>query len=331
MKNKVDLLFVVILFSIVNVCVGENEKKNEDEIDESRDDIVDVIDEPEDEEVVEMTTKDEKLSLVCEKTRSSLLHAIRPATYTQFPFMAIVMSDRDEYLCSGVVVSNGLILTTAKCALSFRKYVLLNATSDKFDNTTVMLQINRTEIFPTYIGFRIQLDIGLVYTEQYNNTIVSNIRISNYTYKTVYNIKGLEAVGYGLNADAGNPKMLQYIGMELKQPLEDLEIISGYFDCINTKVPTCFKDTGSPVILDNELVGIVYNGQEECTKEMFANITYNKRIADFVPSYTFKPWLVEKIKYNEESWTKKPLVTTTEKPDTTTDKKTSPYNHYLQL
>ncbi|XP_026319401.1 uncharacterized protein LOC113229922 [Hyposmocoma kahamanoa] len=306
MKNKADFLFVVILFSIVSVSTGE--------IDEGRDDIVDINDEPEDEEI-DLPTKDDNSNPSCVKMRSNQLHEIRTATYTQFPFMAAVISHQDEYLCSGVVVSKGLILTTSTCANSYRKYVLLNATSDKFDDTTVKLQINRTEMFPCFIGFRSQLDIGLIYTEYYNGTICSNIRISNCTYKTVYDIKGLEAVGYGLNADTGKPKVLQYIGMELKQPVEDLEGLTGYFDCMDTKVPTCFRDTGGPVILDNELVGIVNKGQEECTKQMFSNDTYSKRIADIVPSYTFKAWLEEKIKYHEEVWTNKSLATFSVKPD----------------
>lgn len=313
MYNKPHFLIVAILFSTINISAGEKVRRSEDETDEHKDDLGEMNDEAEDEEF-DMLRKYENSSLGCNRLLSSQLHEIRSATYAQFPFMAIVMSNYNEYLCSGVVVSNGLILTTSKCAASYTSYVILNATRDKLDDTTVMLRINRTEKFPSYIGFRTQLDIGLIYIEHHNN-ICSKISLSNLTMKTVYDVKGLEAVGYGLNTDTGKPKVMQYIGMELRQPVEDLETLTAYFDCVDTKVPTCFKDTGNAVIVDNELIGIVYEGQKECTKEMFSKNSINKKMVDIVPIYTFKPWLVERIKINEEMWTKNSLLTYPDKPD----------------
>lgn len=318
MKNKLHFLIVTILFGIISISSGESAKKNDDDTD----DISEVLDDAEDEEI-DMPIKDQKkdnTNLRCDNEQTRHLHEIRPATYKQFPFMAVIMSKNDEYVCSGVVVSSGLILTTGSCAWAYTKYVLLNATRDKFDDTTIMLQINRTERFPYYVGFRTLLDIGLIYTEHHNNTICSKIRISNCTYKTVYNIKGLEAVGYGLNTDTGNPKVMQYVGVELRQPVEDLESLTAYIDCVNTTAPTCFKDTGSAVLLDNELVGIVYKGRADCSKEVVAKDTVNKSMADIVPSYTFKAWLEEKIKYNEEAWPNNSLATYPDKPEAFNEK-----------
>lgn len=322
MKNKLDIIFVAILFSIVSINAGEKVKKSADETDENKDDIAEVNDEAEDEDL-DMQIKDvdknsvKNTSVECNRMKNGELNEIRAATYRQFPFMAVVMSNLNEYMCSGVVVSNGLILTTARCAASHTGYVLLNATRDKFDDTTTMLHINKTVIFPRFVGFRTQLDIGLIYTEHHNNITCSKIRISNTTVKTVPNINGLEAIGYGLNTDTGTPRVMQYIGLELEQPIEDLESLTAYLDCVhtNSSVPACFKDTGSAVLFDNELIGIVYNGQKECIKEMFSKKTINIKMADIVPSYTFKAWLGEIIKNNEETWTKNPLTTYPDKRD----------------
>lgn len=317
MKNKLEVLIVIFLFGIISS--GDSAKKNDDDTDDSKDDVSEILDDAEDEDL-DMPIRDDNTRLRCDKEQTKYVHEVRAATYKQFPFMAVVMSPNDEYVCSGVVVSSGLILTTGTCAWAYTKYVLLNAARDKFDDTTIKLQINRTESFPMYIGFRRQLDIGLIYTEYHNNTICSKIRISNCTYKTVYNIKGLEAVGYGLNTDTGNPKVMQYVGVELRQPVEDLESLTAYIGCVDTTDPICFKDTGSAVLLDNELLGIVYNGLANCSKEMVSKNTVNKTMADIVPSYTFKAWLEEKIKNNEEVWPNNSLPTYPDKPDAFNEK-----------
>lgn len=308
MLNKLDFLrIMVILFSIVSVCVGENVKKS---IDDNRDDTGEVNDEAKDESLDIPIEND--TNLTCTRRQNSQLHEIRTASYRQFPFMAVVMSQQNEYLCSGVVVSNGLILTTAKCTGLPVSYVLLNATKDKIDDGTTMLHIIKSEKFPTFRGVESIKDIGLIYTEKHNSTLCSKIRLSNFT--NVRNIMDLEAVGYGLNTEIGNPKEMQYIGMELRSPIEGGEILKAYFDCVDTKVPTCFRDTGSAVIYDNELIGIVSQGQEECTKEMTSTYAINKKMADIVPTFTFKAWLEERIKKNEETWTENFLSIFPNKP-----------------
>lgn len=308
MKNKLDFLRnVVILFSVVGVCAGEHVKSS---IDENRDDTGDVNDDSKD-ETLDIPVENDT-NLTCTRRQNSQLHEIRSASYRQFPFMAVVMSHQNEYLCSGVVVSNGLILTTAKCTTLAVSYVLLNATRDKLDETTTMLHIIKSEKFPTFTGVESLKDVGLIYTEKHNTTVCSKIRLSNFT--NVSNILDLEAVGYGLNADVGSPKEMQYIGMELRSPIEGGEILKAYFDCVDTKVPTCFRDTGSAVVFDNELIGIVSHGQEECTKEITSTYAINKKMADIVPTFTFKAWLDERIKKNEEAWTDSSLSVYPNKP-----------------
>lgn len=301
MKNKHDFLhIIVILFSVVSVCVAENVKKS---IDDNRDDTGDINDEAKDESLDIPIEND--ANLTCTRRQNSQLHEIKSATYKQFPFMAMIMSQQSEYLCSGVVVSNGLILTTAKCTGLPVSYVLLNATKDKIDDTTTMLHVIKSEKFPTFRGVESIKDIGIIYTEKHNSSVSSKIRLSNFT--NVRNIIDVEAIGYGLNSDTGSTKELQYIGMELRPPIEGGEILKAYFDCVDTKVPTCFRDTGSAAIFDNELIGIVSQGQEDCTKEMTSTYAINKKMADIVPSFTFKAWLDERIKKNEESLTEDSL------------------------
>lgn len=307
MKYKHDFLRVVILFSFVGVCVGENAKSS---IDDNRDDTGEANDDAKD-ETLDIPIENDA-NLTCTRRQNSQVHEIRPASYRQFPFMAVVMSHQNDNLCSGVVVSNGLIVTTAKCTMLPVSYVLLNATKDKLDDTTTMLHIIKTEKFPTFTGVESLKDIGLIYTEKHNSTVCSKIRLSNFT--NVRNILDLEAVGYGLNADVGSPKEMQYIGMELKSPIDGSEILKAYFDCVDTKVPTCFRDTGSAVIFDNELIGIVSQGQEECTKEMTSTYAINKKMADIVPTFTFKAWLDERIKKNEEALTENTLSIYPNKP-----------------
>lgn len=315
MKNKLDLFIAVILFCFSSVNAGAKLKKGEELTEESYFPGLSEVNDDIEYDDLDMPIKIDNYTLGCKKIRSSPLHEIRTATYTQFPFMAIVMSHLNKYLCSGVIISNGLILTTARCATAYEIYVLLNATQGKFDDTTIMLQVNRTEVFPSFIGFRVQLDIGLIYTEPYNCTVCTKIRLSNHTYKSIYDVNGLEAVGYGLNTGTDKRKDMQYIGMNLRQPVEDLEILSAYFDCFDTKVPTCFRDTGSAVILDNELVGIVDTGTKECSKQMLARKPSNKRLATIVPSYTFKAWVSERIENNEPTPANNSVAPIPEKQD----------------
>lgn len=313
MKNNLDIFIVVILLSFANVSARAKLKKSEDDTEESKDDLVEINEDTEDEDL-DVSIKDNNYTLDCNRIPSNLLHAIRTASYQQFPFMAVILSSLNKYLCSGVIISNGLILTTARCAAGYQISVLLNATRGKIDNNTIVVQVNKTEMFPNFIGFRSLLNIGLIYTEPYNCTICTKIRLCNHTYKSIYDVKGLEAVGYGLNTGTDKPKAMQFIGMELKQPLDDLENITASFGCVDTKVPTCFKDTGSAVILENELIGIVDVGEKQCTKRMYAT-TPSKILAYIVPSYTFREWVDERIKNNEEAWVNASLASYPDKVD----------------
>lgn len=287
-------LFVIILiFEYVGNSAAEHVKKS---VDDNRDDNGD-NDEARDESM-DIAVENETANLTCTRRQNSQMHEISIAKHKQFPFMAAIMSHQHEYLCSGAVVSNGLILTTAQCIQQPVSYVLLNTTKDKKDDTSVMLHITKSEKFPTYTGGESLKDVGLLYTEKHNNTVASKIRLSNFTSSR--SVIDLEAIGFGLNADVGQPRELQYVGLEHRSPYDPSDIIKAYFDCVDTKVLTCYKDTGGPVIFDNELIGIVTRGQEDCTKEMSSTYATNKRMADILPTYTFKAWLDERIKKNEE-------------------------------
>lgn len=243
------------------------------------------------------------------------MHEIQKAKGKQFPFMAAIMSHQNEYVCAGAIVSNGLILTTADCTKQPISYILLNATKAKKDDTTVSLHVTKSEKFPTYIGGDATKDVALVYTEKHNHSVASKIKLSNSTnYKSIIDF---EALGFGLNADVGQIRELQHIGLENRFLFENSKGIHGYFDCVDTKVITCFKDTGGPAIFDNELIGIITKGQDICTNEMTSKYAVNKKMVEALPTYVFKVWLDEKIKKNEEmeplplySYPVKPIIRT---------------------
>lgn len=289
-------IFVILLFGLISICVSENVKKS---IDDNRDDNGESNDDSKDESLDIPVENEGQNNITCSRRQStSKVHEITAAQDKQFPFMAALMSDRNEYLCSGSVISNGLILTSAKCSQLPISHALLNTTKDKKDDTVALLHVIKTDKFPTYTGTDSMKDVGLVYIEKHNNSIACKIQLSNFT--TTREVTEIEAIGFGLNAETGQPKELQYIGMEVRWITEDGDILKAYFDCVDTKVLTCFKDTGGPVLYDNEMVGIVVHGNYDCTKEMFSTYAINKKMADILPMYTFKAWLDEKIKKNEE-------------------------------
>ncbi|XP_050352137.1 trypsin-like [Nymphalis io] len=287
MKYGVNyLIFVLFLFNFAQICNGAYVKKS---VEDNRDD--DITDES-----LEIAGEAEVSNVTsCTRRKNSQMHEINKASENQFPFMVAIMSPRNEYVCAGSLISNGLILTTAQCTES-TSYVLVNTTSDKKNNNTISLHIIKNEKFPTYTGIHSIKDVAVIYTEKHNNTIASKINISNYTSSNT--LSGIEALGFGLNVDVGHIRELQYVGVDVRDVSGDK--IKGYIDCIDTKVPTCFRDKGGPLIFNNELIGLITTGQNECTNEIFSTYAINKQLVEALPAFTFKAWLDEKIAKNAE-------------------------------
>ncbi|CAK1548251.1 unnamed protein product [Leptosia nina] len=295
-----SLIFFLIFFcSLLDICKSEHEKKNAD--------YNDVGDEGGIEIAGDELNNNSNIT-VCTRRQNSIMHEIQTATPIQFPFVVALMSQRNEYVCSGSIVSNGIILTAAHCTPTV-SYALVNATSDKKDETVIQLHVIKTENFPTYTGGDSPKNVGILFTEKHNNTIASKIRLSNVTDSK--NLNEMEALGFGLNAEVGQSKTLQFIGIEKRSRSGDL--IQGFFDCIDTKIPTCFRDAGGPVIFDNELIGVITKGQNECTKEITSSYAINKHVVDVLPIYTFKAWLDEQIVKSQEQ-AKEPLEVYPSKP-----------------
>ncbi|XP_075990933.1 kallikrein-8-like [Anticarsia gemmatalis] len=289
------IVTVIFVFGFIATSAGENVKKS---IDDNRDDTGETSYESKDESLDIPVENDSANNATCARRQNSQMHEIRCAKHNQFPFMVAIMSQQNEYLCAGCVVSNGIILTTATCTQQPLSYVLLNTTTDKKDDSAVSLHVIKTERFPTFAAGEPSKDIGIVYTEKHNNSIASKIKLSNFTNPRV--VTDVEAIGFGLNSEIGHVKELQYIGLEIRYVVEVAEVVGGYFDCVETKVLTCFKDAGGPVVFDNELIGVILRGQNECTKEMSGTYAVNKRMVDIMPTYVFKAWLDEKLKKNED-------------------------------
>ncbi|XP_060810692.1 TNF receptor-associated factor family protein DDB_G0272098 [Amyelois transitella] len=312
------LILLAFLFGYICLCASENVKKSiddlQDESNEGNDDTkesLDIMPENENTEQINSNSNNSNNynsnendsnnknnnSTTCTRRANSQMHEILTANHKQFPFMAAIMSHQNDYLCAGSVVSNGVILTSAECLQKPVNYVLLNTTKAKKEDTAVMLYIKNREKFPSFAGSRGK-DIGIIFTEKHNNSVASKIKLSNMT-----SLKGLtdfEGLGYGLNTEVNQIKELQYIGVEYR-PFEDYpDLLEGYFDCVDTKIPTCFKDFGGPAIFDNELIGVISSGQNQCTSEMSSKYAVSKKLVRVVPTYSFKAWLEEKIAKVEE-------------------------------
>lgn len=287
------LILNLVFLQYIYICACDNVKKS---VYENRDDNGDTNDEGK-EESMDIPTEAEQNNATCTRRHNSQMHEIRTASTKQFPFMAAIMSQQHEYLCAGSIVSNGLILTTAQCIQKQINYVLLNVTSAKRDNTSVILHIIKSEKFPTYTGPGAGKDVGLIYTEKHNGSFASKLSLSNMT--SGESLTDVAALGFGLNSDVGQIKELQYVGLERRNPIGE-NFYSAFIDCVETKILTCFRDVGGPVLYDNQLVGLVVKGQDDCTREISSRYSINKFMVDFLPIFAFKAWLEDRVKKNEE-------------------------------
>ena len=285
-NNFSSLIFYLCILLLFKFCACENVIKNDDvREDDGNDDTK--------EETLEISDVEASNTTTCTRRKNNQMHEIKKANLNQFPFVVAIMSSSNEYLCAGSIIGNGLILTTAQCADS-ASHVLINTTNDKTNENS--LHITKTDKFPTATSTNVIKNIAILYTEKFNNTMASKINLSNYT--SINKLNDIQALGFGLNAEVGLKKELQYVGLEARLLVDDM--ISAYLDCIDTKVPTCFKDKGGPVIFNNELIGIVVGGQNECTLEMTSTYALNKQMITATPTYIFKAWLDEKILNNLE-------------------------------
>ncbi|CAH4015369.1 unnamed protein product [Pieris brassicae] len=296
------LICVLLLFNILQICASQLDKKSADYNEPLEDSAMNGLD------IVDQDMGTSNNVSMCVRRQNTLMHEIQTASPKQFPFVVALMSQRNEYVCAGSIVANGIILTSGHCT-QLASYALVNTTSDKKDEATIQLHVIKTENFPTYTGPDAAKNVGVLFTEKHNNTIASKIRLSNVTDGK--NLNEMEAIGFGLNTEVGQPKTLQVIGVEQRSITGD--VIQGFVDCIETKVPTCFKDLGGPVIFDSELIGVVTKGQNECTKEMTTSYAINKHVVDVLPIYTFKAWLDDQILKNQEQ-VKEPLEIYPSKP-----------------
>lgn len=304
------ILFTVLLGFLCTVCFCEKTKKSVEEDSAENNDDTESMDSP-----VESATSENKSTRVpCARRQNKFVHEITAAEPRKYPFIAAIMSPQNEYLCCGTVVSQSMVLTTATCVQQPIGHVLLNVTKDKGDIYAVLLHIVTTEKFPTFDGGETTKDVGIIYIDKHNASVASNIRLSNYT--SARNLVEMTAIGFGLNAEVGKTRVLQSVGVEHKPAYDIGDLLRGYFDCIDTKVPSCFRDIGGPVIFDNELVGIVTKGQQECTKEMTSEYSISKILVEVLPSYVFRTWLDSRISRHEADQKTSDLKTYPVKPST---------------
>lgn len=278
-------MYVILILSLLNICKSDNVKKSVTEPDEY------ITESNEDKnESSESSAEVNQISLKhCSRRQNSRVHEIRDAVIGEFPFMAAIFSRQDEYLCSGTVVTNGLIVTAARCIDRSPAYVMLNTIRDRKDNVTAVLHITDTEKFSTHTD---ETEVGLLHTEKLNSSITTRLKLSTITENQENS--EFEAFGYGLNADSLKEKRLQYVGLETRL-LQESPLVKGFIDCVEIKVPTCFRDFGGPALVNDEMYGIVVKGETECTKEISKEFSVSKLVATVLPVYTFKNWLDDRI------------------------------------
>lgn len=291
MDRFCSILYFFTIIYLLKICATVKVKKsiNEDTLDSNDDETLNI---PADTE----NSSEESINRACSRRNdNSVVHEIRQAQFNEFPFIAAIYSPQDKYLCTGSIVAEGLIVTSVDCLETPPGYVIMNSNKNK-ENNTVALQVIKAENFTTSAAHNFKT-VGLLYYKDNNTSTVSKIKLSNYTdYR---NIVEFEAFGFGLNAEVGEVKQLQYVGLEHRMIYDKGEQINGFIDCIETEVLTCFKDIGGPAIFDQEMIGIVVKGQDECTKKMTASYAVNKYMVTVLPSYIFKAWLDEKIRKNK--------------------------------
>ncbi|XP_063373326.1 trypsin delta-like [Cydia amplana] len=297
MKKRVFTIFLGLLC----ISYAENVKKSVDNLGADVNDDIGDNDEAKDiaMEIPDIEPENKtRIQLCSARRQSNNMHPILNATAKQFPFMASCLSLSEGHICSGTVVANGLILTTASCIQKQINAVLLSTTSSKRTATSVRISVIKTEKFPTYQGEESLNDIGVVYTHKFNSSVASKIKLSNYT--SAQNLIDMEIFGFGLNAQSGAEELLQYVGVENRFSVSPSNKLDVFIDCIESKEPICFSDYGGPAVFGNELVGVITSGSKNCIQEMSPNYAINKVMATVLPTYSFKAWLDEIIR-NEEA------------------------------
>ncbi|XP_063545794.1 uncharacterized protein LOC134753784 [Cydia strobilella] len=299
MKKRV---FTIFFLGLVCISYAENVKKSVDNLRADVNDDIGDNDEAKDVamEIPEIEPENKtRINLCSARRQSNNMHPIQNATAKQFPFMAACLSLSDVHICSGTVIANGLILTTASCIQKQINAVLVNTISSRRTaQGAIRISVIKTEKFPSYNGEESLNDVGIVYTHKFNSSVASKIKLSNYT--SAQNLVDMEIFGFGLNEQSGFAEQLQYAGVEHRFSGNPGNKLNVFIDCIETKQPTCFTDYGGPAIFGNELVGVIIKGSDHCIQEISPNYAINKEMATVLPTYSFKAWIDEKIREEEE-------------------------------
>ncbi|XP_063393280.1 trypsin-like [Cydia fagiglandana] len=299
MKKRV---FTIFFIGLVCISYAENVKKSVDNLRADVNDDIGDNDEAKDiaMDIPEMEPENKtRINLCSARRQNNNMHPILNATAKQFPFVAACLSLSDTHICSGTVIANGMILTTASCIQKQINAVLLNTIIAKRNAPGAeRISVIKTEKFPSYTGEESLNDVGIVYTHKFNSSIASKVKLSNYT--TAQNLVDVELFGFGLNEPSSATEQLQYVGVENRFMGSPGNKLNVFIDCIETKEPTCFTDYGGPAIFGNELVGVIVKGSPNCIQEISPNYAINKEMGTILPTFSFKAWVDEKIKNEEE-------------------------------
>lgn len=201
--------------------------------------------------------------------------------------------------CGATIYSERVLILTAQCLTNldskWRLMVVVGANS-RSGADGIQLPISRYIIHKEYNYWTIENDIGLLFLEDslpINNTDIKSIHIAE---KRPLAGKSATVCGWGYDAEDGKPTFFLHDTIVSIVDNTDCEKIYGPGEITENMVCAgqkeggrdgCYEDTGGPLVVDNEFVGMVSWGRG-CAREGYPSVYTN------LPAY--KEWIANEIK-----------------------------------
>ncbi|XP_055531903.1 chymotrypsin-2-like [Wyeomyia smithii] len=207
-------------------------------------------------------------SALADETQSGRIVGGRQAGPGQFPFQASLRNQRNSHICGAVVISNRWLLTASHCTIGTQAYQL-RVVVGSIDQSSGGVSYNLLQKIehPDFNDYTLENDIALLMTGYpiEMSRLVQPITMGN---TMVPAGKIATASGWGkLQVDAAASTMLQYMEVRtlnnlecrLRHDVQNREKVNAGNLCTFLRVGqgTCMGDSGSPLIVEGVLVGLV--------------------------------------------------------------------------
>lgn len=200
--------------------------------------------------------------------------------------------------CAGVIYSNKVVITAAQCLIGldtkWRLMVVAGANS-RSGADGIQIPVAKHLAHPKYDYWTIENDIGLVFLD--DELPLNDIDIKAIDIAKKHPLQGQPAIitGWGWDAEDGKPTFLLHDVVVFIVDNESCEKAYGIGEVTEKMICAgvrkggkdgCQGDTGGPLVVKNELVGLVSWGRG-CGREGYPGVYTN------VPFY--KEWINETI------------------------------------